>query len=44
MHLRSEIEGGPIKLKMDGRDHYLCCRSCKKLYTEKYARIRAAAK
>lgn len=38
------IAGEPIKLKMDGRDHYLCCRSCEKLYTERYARIKAAAK
>lgn len=37
------IEGEPIKLKMDGRDHYLCCRSCEKLYTERYAKIKAAA-
>src|SRR3990172_7135477 len=41
---RKEIEGEPIKLKMDGRDHYLCCRSCEKLYTEKYAKIKAAAR
>lgn len=41
---RKVIEGEPIKLKMDGRDHYLCCRSCEKLYTEKYAKIRAAAR
>ena len=41
---RKVIEGEPIKLKMDGRDHYLCCRSCEKLYTEKYAKIKAAAR
>lgn len=41
---RKVIEGEPIKLKMDGRDHYLCCRSCEKLYTERYAKIKAAAK
>jgi len=41
---RKVIEGEPIKLKMDGRDHYLCCRSCEKLYTERYAKIKAAAR
>jgi len=38
------IEGEPIKLTMDGRDHYLCCRSCEKLYVEKYEKLKAAAK
>ena len=41
---RKVIEGEPIKLKMDGRDHYLCCRSCEKLYTERYAKIKASAR
>ena len=38
------IEGEPVKLKLDGRNHYLCCRSCEKLYAERYSKIRAAAK
>jgi len=37
------IEGEPVKVKLDGRNHYLCCTSCEKLYVERYARIRAAA-
>ena len=41
---RKGIEGEPIKLKMDGRDHYLCCRSCEKLYAGRYEKIKAAAK
>jgi len=41
---RRVIEGEPIKLKMDGRDHYLCCASCEKLYTEKYQKLKAGAK
>jgi len=41
---RKVIEGEPIKLKMDGRDHYLCCRSCEKLYAGRYEKIKAAAK
>jgi len=41
---RKVIEGEPIKLKMDGRDHYLCCPSCEKLYTEKYQKLKGAAR
>lgn len=41
---RKVIEGEPIKLKMDGRDHYVCCRSCEKLYVERYEKIRAAVR
>ncbi len=38
---RKVIEGEPIKLKMDGRDHYVCCRSCERLYLERYEKIKA---
>lgn len=38
------IEGEHVKLKLDGRNHYLCCRPCEKLYVERYARIKTAAK
>jgi len=41
---RRPIEGEPIKLKMDGRNHYLCCASCEKLYVEKYEKLKTAAK
>ncbi len=37
------IRGEPIRLRMDGRSHYLCCSSCATLYQEKYARIKSAA-
>lgn len=40
---RKPIEGEPIKLRMDERDHYLCCPSCEHLYLEKYKKIRAGA-
>ena len=33
----------PVKIKMDGKDHYVCCQSCAKLYKEKYERIKAGA-
>lgn len=35
------IEGEPVRKKMDGKDHYFCCRSCEKLYVEKYRKIKA---
>ena len=37
-----QIEGEPIRRNIDGREHYFCCRSCEKLYVEKYKRIKAA--
>jgi len=39
-----EIEGEPVRWKKDGRTHYLCCTSCEKLYKERYAKIKAAAR
>jgi Lrp/AsnC family transcriptional regulator, leucine-responsive regulatory protein len=38
------IEGEPIKLRLEGRIHYLCCPSCEHLYKERYSRIKAAAR
>jgi endogenous inhibitor of DNA gyrase (YacG/DUF329 family) len=38
------ILGDPVKVRLDGRYHYFCCHSCERLYLEKYARIRAAAR
>lgn len=38
------IEGEPIRLRLEGRLHYLCCPSCEHLYKERYSRIRAAAR
>jgi DNA-binding Lrp family transcriptional regulator len=37
------IYDNPVKMKMDGKDHYLCCQSCARLYKEKYERIKAKA-
>ncbi len=37
------IKGEPIKLRMDERDHYLCCHSCEKLYLEHYRMLKAGA-
>ena len=35
------IEGRPLRIRLDGRYHYLCCPSCERLYRERYGRIRA---
>lgn len=37
------IRDEPVKLRMDNRIHYLCCRSCERLYVEKYERIKSKA-
>lgn len=40
---KGPIKGEPIKVRMDGRDHYLCCHSCEKLYVERYERLKASS-
>lgn len=37
------VEGPPVRLRLDGRVHYFCCRSCESLYKERYGRIKAGA-
>ncbi len=32
-----------IKIKLDGRYHYLCCTVCEKLYREKYEKMKKSA-
>ena len=38
------IEGEPIKLKLDGRNHYLCCTSCQALYRQRYSKLKKGLK
>ncbi|NIN66519.1 MAG: TRASH domain-containing protein, partial [Anaerolineae bacterium] len=40
---KGPIHGEPIKVRMDGRDHYLCCHTCEKEYVERYERIKQGA-
>ncbi len=40
---KGPIHGDPIKVKMDGRDHYFCCHSCEKLYVERYQKLKERA-
>ena len=35
------IKGEPVKVRLDGHYHCLCCRSCERLYLEKYAALKA---
>ncbi len=35
------IEGEAIRKTMDSKDYYFCCKSCDKLFSEKYDRIKA---
>jgi DNA-binding Lrp family transcriptional regulator len=41
---KDSIHGEPVKVRMDRKDHYFCCRSCEKLYVERYRRIKEAAR
>ncbi|UCE81270.1 MAG: AsnC family transcriptional regulator [Methanobacteriota archaeon] len=48
LHLKCYYCGHPmtdegVKIKLDGKTHYLCCGVCAKLYREKYDRIKQAA-
>jgi DNA-binding Lrp family transcriptional regulator len=42
-YCRKPIHDDPVKLKLDGKDHYLCCTSCSALYEEKYNKMKQAA-
>lgn len=35
------IKGDSVKLRMDDKDHYLCCSSCADLYQEKYQKLKS---
>ncbi len=41
---KGPIHGEPVRVRRDGRYHYFCCTTCKRLYLEKYDRIRTAAR
>jgi len=32
-----------VKIKLDGKYHYLCCSVCEKLYREKYEKLKRSA-
>lgn len=41
---KGPIHGEPVKARRDGRYHYFCCTTCKRLYLERYTRIRSASR
>lgn len=41
---KGPIHGEPVKVRRGGRYHYFCCTTCKRLYLEKYDRIRSAVR
>ncbi len=43
-YCRKPIQGTPYKIRLGGRDHYLCCPICEKAYREKYEKLEAEAK
>lgn len=43
-YCRKPIQGTPYKIRMGGRDHYLCCPICEKAYKEKYSKLEAGAR
>jgi len=37
------IEGTPYKIRLDGRDHFLCCPICEREYRAKYESVKGKA-
>jgi DNA-binding Lrp family transcriptional regulator len=37
------IKDEGVKIKLDGKYHYLCCTVCEKMYREKYERLKRSA-
>jgi Lrp/AsnC family leucine-responsive transcriptional regulator len=42
-YCRKPIEGTPHKIRLDGRDHFLCCPICEREYRAKYEVVRGRA-
>lgn len=42
-YCRKPIHDTPVKLKLDGKDHYLCCETCKREYKKKYEELKSKA-
>jgi hypothetical protein len=43
-YCRKTITGIPYKIRLGGRDHYMCCPICEAEYRKKFARISAGAR
>ncbi len=42
-YCKKKIAGNPVKLELDHRKHYLCCRVCASEYEAKYSRLKDKA-
>jgi DNA-binding Lrp family transcriptional regulator len=40
-YCKKHIHEEPVVLKLDGRDHYMCCKTCAREYKKKYMRIKS---
>lgn len=40
---KGPIAGTPVRRRIDGRDHFFCCRSCESLYVRRYEAVKARA-
>ncbi|MGI0149160.1 MAG: hypothetical protein ACREDF_06485 [Thermoplasmata archaeon] len=40
---KGPITGEPVRRKIDGRDHFFCCRSCEALYVKRYEALKSRA-
>jgi Lrp/AsnC family leucine-responsive transcriptional regulator len=43
VYCRRPIEGVPYKVRLGGKDHYLCCPICEREYRRKYEELKEAA-
>lgn len=39
-YCRKTIHDEPVVLKLDGRDHYMCCKTCAREYKKKYLKLK----
>jgi DNA-binding Lrp family transcriptional regulator len=42
-YCKKPIHDTPVKLKLDGKYHYLCCETCKREYKKKYEELKRKA-
>jgi hypothetical protein len=39
-YCKKPMHDKPVKLKLDGRDHFLCCETCAREYKKKYEKLK----
>jgi DNA-binding Lrp family transcriptional regulator len=40
-YCKKQMKDEPVKLKLDGKNHYVCCNTCAKHYKEKYEKLKS---